>query len=65
MKTVPGYVQSRWAAPTGIKIGDNENAPMSDLINEFITGDLKIEDYASEINRIANDRYQEALDALK
>jgi len=65
VKTVPGYVQSRWQAPTGIKIGDNENAPMSDLINEFITGDLKIEDYASEINRIANDRYQEALDALK
>jgi len=65
VKTVPGYVQSRWEAPTGIKIGDNENANMAALLDNIIKGELKIEDYAAQMNQLANDKSKEALEALQ
>lgn len=65
VKTVPGYSQSRWNAPTGVKVGEAENANVAELINSFVTGDLKAEDYVKQLNQLANDKYQEAAEALK
>ncbi|MCJ8009197.1 ABC transporter substrate-binding protein [Lederbergia wuyishanensis] len=65
VKTVPGYVQSRWEAPTGVKVGDNENANMALMIESFVKGNLKVEDYAAQLNQLANEKSKEAVEALK
>lgn len=65
VKTVPGYAQSRWNAPTGVKTAESENASVAQLINSFVTGELKVEDYATQLNKLANDKYAEAVEALK
>ncbi|WP_274361692.1 ABC transporter substrate-binding protein [Paenibacillus thermotolerans] len=64
VKIVPGYVKSRWEAPTGVKIGDKDNANLGDLIYNSVHGDTKIEDYAEQINKLANDEYKAAADAI-
>ncbi|MBS4218634.1 extracellular solute-binding protein [Bacillus sp. FJAT-49711] len=65
VKTVPGYVQSRWEAPTGVKAGENENATIAQMIDSFVKGDLKVEDYAAQLNQLANEKSKEAAEALK
>ena len=65
VKTVPGFVQSRWEAPTGIKVGDVENANIALMIDSFVLGNLKVEDYADQLNRLANEKSKEAFEALK
>jgi len=64
VKIVPGYIKSRWEAPTGVKIGDKENANLADLIWDSMRGNTKIEDYADQINKLANDEYKKAADAI-
>lgn len=65
MKTVPGYVDSRWEAPTGISIGDEGNATIAALIDAAVRGDIKIEDYAVQLNELANSRYEESKEAIE
>lgn len=64
VKFIPGVVRSRWEAPTGVKVGDKENANLGDLILNSIQGSTKIEDYAEQINKLANDEYKAAADAI-
>ncbi|HOH53935.1 MAG: extracellular solute-binding protein [Fervidobacterium sp.] len=64
-KFVPGYAQARWNAPTGIKIGDKVNASIGDVLWNGTKMDLKIEDIAKQLNDLANQKYQEALKAIK
>lgn len=61
VKIVPGYIQSRWTAPTGIKVGDNPNANIGDVIWNAMRGNVNIADYAKQLNRIANEQYQNAV----
>ncbi|MEH7237043.1 ABC transporter substrate-binding protein [Bacillus sp. JJ1562] len=64
VKTVPGYQQSRWEAPTGIAVGDNPNVNIAGLIDAGMRGEIKIVDYVSQINELANQKYKEGLDAI-
>lgn len=64
VKIVPGYTRSRWEAPTGVKIGDKENANLADLIFNSMRGNIRIEDYADQINRLANEEYQKAAETI-
>ncbi|XID92563.1 ABC transporter substrate-binding protein [Paenibacillaceae bacterium WGS1546] len=64
VKIVPGYVRSRWEAPTGVKAGDKDNANLGDLIHHSVHGQTKIEDYAEQINRLANEEYKAAAAAI-
>ncbi|MEQ6377854.1 extracellular solute-binding protein [Bacillaceae bacterium S4-13-56] len=63
-KTTPGYAPARWEAPTGVSIGEEANATMGTLINASISGDINIENYATQINELANSKYQEAQEAI-
>jgi multiple sugar transport system substrate-binding protein len=59
VKTVPGYTDSRWNAPTGVKIGDNPNANVAALIDNAMKGNVKIEDYAKQLDDLADQKYEE------
>ncbi|WP_163536083.1 extracellular solute-binding protein [Gracilibacillus sp. YIM 98692] len=63
-KTTPGYAQARWKAPTGVEIGDEPNATISTLINNAVSGEINYENYASQVNELANSKYQEASEAM-
>jgi multiple sugar transport system substrate-binding protein len=64
VKAVPGYVQSRWEAPTGVAVKDHPNANIHSLLEASVNGEKKIEDYISQINKLANLKYQEANEAI-
>ncbi|GAB2574883.1 ABC transporter substrate-binding protein [Gracilibacillus alcaliphilus] len=64
-KTTPGYGQSRWEAATGVEIGDEANASIGTLLENAVTGDINYENYAQQVNDLANSKYQEALEALE
>ena len=63
-KIIPGYAASRWEAQTGVSVGDNDNASIGDLIFDAIRGNTQIEDYADQLNDLANSEYQSAMDAI-
>lgn len=63
-KTTPGYAQARWEAPTGVSIGEESNATIGALINASISGQVNIENYASQINELANQKYEEQKEAM-
>ncbi|WP_413303283.1 ABC transporter substrate-binding protein [Bacillus sp. 1P10SD] len=65
VKTVPGYVDARWQAPTGVKAGDQANATTGQLVDAFLRGELKVEDYAKQLDQLADQKSKEALEALK
>lgn len=65
VKFVPGYVKSRWEAQTGVKVADKDNANIGDVIDNAIKGKVKIEDYAGQLNKLANDEYQKAVQSMK
>jgi multiple sugar transport system substrate-binding protein len=54
-KPVPGYVQSRWQAQA------TADMKVEDVIEGSIRGDLKYEDFAAQLNKLANDKYQAAV----
>jgi multiple sugar transport system substrate-binding protein len=64
VKTIPGYVDVRWTAPTGVKAGQNANATTGQLIDSAVKGDIKIEDYAKQLNVLANNKSKEAFAAI-
>lgn len=64
VKFVPGYVRSRWQAPTGVKIGDNDNASIGDLIFHSTKGNVRFEDYADQANKLANEEYAKAVETI-
>lgn len=64
-KYVPGYIDARWEATTGVKVGDIENAMIRDIVESSFKGDTKIEDYANQLNELANKVHEEAEQALQ
>ncbi|WP_370295786.1 ABC transporter substrate-binding protein [Rossellomorea marisflavi] len=65
VKTVPGFAASRWESPTGVAVGDKSNATMGELIDGFMRGDLKVEDYADQLDQLAEQKYEEAKKAIE
>jgi multiple sugar transport system substrate-binding protein len=65
VKMVPGYVDARWQALTGVKAGDKANATTGELVDSFIKGELKVEDYAKQLDQLADQKSAEAQEALK
>lgn len=65
VKTVPGYPNARFNAATGIKVGDIENASIGDLIFNAQQGNVKIEDYAQQLNELANKQLTDAKAAIQ
>lgn len=53
-KFTPGYIMARWNAPTGIKAGEEENANIAAIINQCMSGNLNINDYAEQLNSLSN-----------
>lgn len=64
VKFVPGYANSRWQAETGLSIGEEDNANVGDLVFNAVRGDIRIEDYAGQLNELANNAYTTARDAI-
>ncbi|MFB1050996.1 ABC transporter substrate-binding protein [Paraliobacillus sp. JSM ZJ581] len=64
VKTVPGFAQSRWEAPTGIEVGEDPNVNIAGLVDAGMRGEINIEDYVSQINELANQKYKEGLEAI-
>ncbi|MEH6943584.1 ABC transporter substrate-binding protein [Bacillus sp. JJ722] len=65
VKSVPGYIESRWDATTGLKVGDKENATIGDIIFNSVQGDVKIEDYTNQLNELANKKHEEAKKSMQ
>jgi multiple sugar transport system substrate-binding protein len=65
VKMVPGYVEARYQALTGVKAGGKENATTGELVTSFIKGELKVEDYAKQLDQLANQKSVEAQEVLK
>jgi multiple sugar transport system substrate-binding protein len=63
-KMAPGFNASTWDAPTGVAIGDNANATVGQLIEAAIKGEIKYEDYANQLNELANSEYEKANEAI-
>ncbi|RLQ96623.1 ABC transporter substrate-binding protein [Falsibacillus albus] len=64
VKIIPGYVDARFEGQTGVKAGDNENATVGQLMDSFVKGDLKVEDYAKQLDQMADQKTKEAMDSL-
>jgi multiple sugar transport system substrate-binding protein len=58
LKWVPGYQLSRWDARV------TEDRKIGDVVMDAVRGDVKLADVAPQLNRIANQEYQDALAAL-
>lgn len=65
VKIVPGYADARWNGQTGVKIGDKDNSTIGDVIWNSFKGNLKIEDYAEELDKLANKIYEEAKSGIE
>lgn len=63
-KHVPGFAQARFEAPTGISIGDEDNANVGHLINESIAGNVNYQDYASQLQDLAQQAHDSAAEAM-
>ena len=56
-KFAPGYSNARWNAMTGITIGDAE-VNMAGIVDRCINGELSIDDYAAQLDKLANSAIQ-------
>ncbi|MEH6943906.1 ABC transporter substrate-binding protein [Bacillus sp. JJ722] len=64
VKFVPGFDAAK-EATTGVKVGDINNAKVREIItNAAYEGDIKIEDYANQINELSNKVFAEANQGL-
>jgi len=63
---VPGFVEARWTAPTGISIPgtDYDNATIGQIIDHSIIGNVNFADHATNIHAIAQDAHDRAADAI-
>ncbi|PLR99073.1 ABC transporter substrate-binding protein [Bacillus sp. T33-2] len=65
VKVVPGYVDARYEALTGVKTSEAENAKTGQLLNAFVKGESKVEDYAKQLDELADKKAAEAEAALE
>lgn len=63
-KVVPGFANSRFEATTGISIGEEENANIVHIINESVAGNISYQDYASQLQDLAQQAHDEAEAAM-
>ena len=63
-KFAPGYENARWNGLTGITVGDNANANMATVIDACVRGELNIDDYAEQLNTMANGFLKEVQDII-
>ena len=63
-KVVPGFANSRYEATTGVSIGEEENANVSHIINESVAGNISYQDYASQLQTLAQQAHDEAVEAM-
>jgi hypothetical protein len=63
-KFAPGYTNARWEGLTGITVGDIANANMATVIDACVRGELNIDDYAEQLNTLANAFLQEVADVI-
>lgn len=64
-KVTPGWAESRFHAPTGVAVGDHENAGLGDFIWQVIqNGAANYADYATRINETANEILSEIQAAI-
>lgn len=62
-KVVPGYTNSRFEADTGVVgtvNGEEKSLKMSELIISIIKGEKQLSDYAVEMDKVANNIYNDA-----
>ncbi len=64
VKTEPGYPASRISTQTGLKVGDKENANISEVLTSMFRGDTNPDDYLTRLNELANKAHEEAIAAL-
>lgn len=64
MKTLPGYIQARWEAKIGVKIGDKDDPNVWDLFNFASQGVIQYQDYAKQLDELANKSHKEAVDVI-
>lgn len=64
VKVVPGYTRSRWTALVGtaLPVEDGANANVGQLIDWCWTGKLSFADYATQLNKKANEWYTKTVD---
>ena len=63
-KFTPGYTNARWNALTGIKAGESDNATIAEVITACRNGSLNIDDYAEQLNKLANQYISEEFGAV-
>lgn len=63
-KFAPGYTNARWEGMTGISVGDIANANMATVIDACVRGVLNIDDYADQLNTMANGYLKEVQDII-
>ncbi len=63
-KFAPGYENARWNGMTGISVGDIANANMATVIDACVRGVLNIDDYAEQLNTMANGFLKEVQDII-
>ena len=63
-KFAPGYTNARWEGLTGITVGDIANANMATVIDACVRGELNIDDYAEQLNTLANNFLKEVSDVI-
>lgn len=63
-KFTPGYANAHWNALTGISAGGEENANVAKVIESCINGELNIDDYAEQLNTLANAQIKEVQDII-
>ena len=63
-KFAPGYENARWNGLTGITVGDVANANMATVIDACVRGVLNIDDYAEQLNTMANSFLKEVQDII-
>ncbi len=63
-KVTPGYIQARFEASTGLKIGEEDNANVWYLLNAATAGEINYQDYAGQLQMLAQRQYEEANEAI-
>ncbi|WP_423188866.1 ABC transporter substrate-binding protein [Alkalibacterium sp. f15] len=63
-KVVPGYVNSRFEATTGVSIGEEENATIGYILDQSVAGNVNFQDYASQLQELAQQAHDEAVEAM-
>lgn len=64
LKIIPGYAQARFEGETGLKVGDSDNATMGAFLNGCIRGEVNYQDYADQIQKLAQQFYEDAVKSM-